>query len=88
MSYDQLVYCERCRRDVEVVGPWPGFVWIKRAWWGGLALLALLMPVIMSEITLLMPLAIAFGLAAGPVHMLAAQRRTCRECGAILGARK
>lgn len=64
---------------------WGGFVWAKRAWYGGIVLIVLLAPIIMSEITVLMPLALAFGLAAGPVHALAAQRATCSECGAELG---
>lgn len=64
---------------------WGGFIWVKRAWYGGIVLIVLLAPIIMSEITVLMPLALAFGLAAGPVHALAAQRATCSECGAELG---
>jgi hypothetical protein len=66
---------------VRVVAVWPGFLWAKRAWYGGFILLACLMPVIMSEITLLLPLAMMFAVAAGPVHMLAAQRDSCSECG-------
>jgi hypothetical protein len=79
-------YCSRCARDVEVVTVWPGFLWAKRAWYTGLILLCGLMPVIMSEITLLLPLALMFAAAAGPVHQLAAQRSSCRTCGLELGA--
>lgn len=82
------VYCTRCTRAVVPVRPWAGFVWIKRAWYAGLVLLAMLMPVILSEITLLLPLAMVFAMAAGPVHMLAAERLTCSECGAELRLRK
>jgi hypothetical protein len=70
---------------VGVVAVWPGFVWAKRAWYFGLLVLACLMPVILSEITLLLPMAMMFAAAAGPVHMLAAQRDSCRECGLELG---
>jgi len=80
------VHCARCAHDVTPVAVWPGFLWARRDWYGGLVLLAVLAPVIMSEITVLMPLAILFGLAAGPVHALAAQRATCSECGAELSS--
>ena len=79
-----MVYCTRCAHDVVPSRVWRGFVWVKRGWYAGLAVIGMLMPIIMSEISVLMPLAIAFGLAAGPVHALAAQRTTCTECGAEL----
>ena len=78
------VYCARCAHAVVPDRVWGGFRWAKRAWYAGILMIVGLSPIIMSEITLLMPLAVAFGLAAGPVHALAAQRATCSECGAEL----
>ena len=69
-----------------MVSVWPGFLWAKRAWYAGLLLLCCLMPVIMSEITMLLPLAMVFAAAAGPVHSLAAQRPSCRACGLELAS--
>ena len=83
-SLPREVYCARCAHDVVPDRVWAGFRWAKRAWYGGIVVIVLLSPIIMSEITLLLPLALAFGLAAGPVHALAAQRDTCSECGAEL----
>ncbi len=77
-------YCGRCHHDVAPIRAWPGFVWVKRAWYGGIVLVCALAPIIMSEITLLLPLALTFGLAAGPIHQLASQPTTCSECGAEL----
>jgi hypothetical protein len=77
-------HCGRCNAQVSVLSPWPGFRWVKRCWYVGLLVLFALMPIIMAEITLLMPLALVFALAAGPVHALAAQKATCRDCGAEL----
>jgi hypothetical protein len=77
-------YCARCAHEVTPVGAWRGFVWAKRGWYAGIIAIAALAPIIMSEITLLLPLAVAFGMAAGPVHSLAAQRPTCSDCGAEL----
>ncbi|MDB4987388.1 MAG: hypothetical protein JWN04_2566 [Myxococcaceae bacterium] len=74
-------HCSRCAHDVEAVRAWPGFVWAKRGWYAGIIAIACLAPVIFSEITMLLPLACAFGLACGPVHALAAQAATCRDCG-------
>jgi hypothetical protein len=85
VSTPGVVFCTRCAHEVVPLRVWGGFVWAKRAWYGGILLIVLLAPIIMSEITVLMPLALAFGLAAGPVHALAAQRATCSECGAELG---
>jgi hypothetical protein len=78
-------HCPRCAHSVSVVAVWPGFLWAKRAWYGGLLLLLCLMPIILSEITLLLPLAMVFAAAAGPVHSLAAKKDSCAECGLELG---
>jgi hypothetical protein len=86
MSNRGEVYCARCGHEVEPVRPWRGFVWVKRGWYGGLGVLGLVLPVVMSEITLLLPLAMFYALAAGPIHMLAAERHSCSECGAELRA--
>jgi hypothetical protein len=52
-------------------------------------ILGALAPIIMSEITVLLPLACVFGLAAGPIHAFARERATCRDCGAeIANAQK
>jgi hypothetical protein len=77
-------YCTRCAQQVEPLRAWPGFVWVKRAWYAGVLGVLCFAPIIMSEITLLLPLAVTFGLAAGPVHALAAQKATCRDCGCEL----
>jgi len=87
MADAELSYCNRCAREVEALRPWPGYVWLKRGWLAGLVLLAGLMPIIMSEITLLLPMAMMFAVAGGPVMALSAQRSTCRDCGAQIGAR-
>ena len=78
------VYCARCAHAVVPDRVWPGFRWVKRGWYAGVLVIVALSPIIMAEITVLLPLAMAFGLAAGPVHALAAQRATCSECGAEL----
>lgn len=78
------VYCARCAHAVVPARVWGGFRWVKRGWYTGVVMIAALSPIIMSEITVLLPLAVAFGLAAGPVHALAAQRDTCSDCGAEL----
>lgn len=84
MAHSSLVHCGRCAHEVVPVRVWSGFAWVKRAWYTGVLLIVALMPIILSEITLLLPLAMVFALAAGPVHALAAQRDTCSECGAEL----
>jgi len=65
--------------------PWAGFVWLMRAWYAGMLVVLLLMPILMSEITLLLPLAMVFALACGPLRHLSSQPCTCRECGAEIG---
>ncbi|HVZ30829.1 MAG TPA: hypothetical protein VG963_00300 [Polyangiaceae bacterium] len=84
MARSATVYCGRCEHQVAPRRVWSGFLWIRRAWYAGLFVLCLLMPIIMAEITVLLPLALTFALAAGPVHALAAARSTCEECGAEL----
>jgi hypothetical protein len=78
------IHCFRCRREVDIVGVWGGYRWVKRAWWASVGAICLLSPIILSEITVLVPLAIMVAGAAGPIHALAAQKPTCRDCGAEL----
>ena len=78
----QTGHCGRCNASVDLVTPWAGFRWVKRVWYAGLLVLFALMPIILSEITLLLPLALIFAFAAGPVHLLAGQKATCSDCGA------
>jgi hypothetical protein len=87
MAEAAQVYCTRCGHDVDVVRPWRGYLWLKRAWFGGLALLLLLMPIILSEITVLLPLAMVFAVAGGPLLSLSSQPVTCSECGAEISPR-
>jgi hypothetical protein len=87
MAEAGLLHCNRCGREVEVLRPWGGYVWLKRAWFAGLSLLLLLMPIVLSEITVLLPLAMVFALAGGPLLALSGEQKTCRECGAQIGVR-
>ena len=50
-------HCQRCNAEVMAIAPWPGFRWVKRVWYAGLLVLFALMPMIMAEITLLLPIA-------------------------------
>jgi hypothetical protein len=79
-----LGYCSRCAREVPLMRPWPGFRWLKRAWYAGLLVVLALMPIILSEITVLLPMAMIFAVAGGPVLSLAAQPVTCKTCGAVV----
>lgn len=72
---------------VDVVRPWPGYRWLKRGWFAGLLVLLCLMPIILSEITVLLPLAMIFAVAGGPVLSLSSQPVTCRVCGAEVSPR-
>lgn len=78
----QTGHCQRCKTEVELLAPWSGYVWVKRVWYAGLLVLFALMPIVLSEITILLPMALMFALAVGPVHALAAQKATCMRCGA------
>jgi hypothetical protein len=82
MAHDSRVHCTRCAAEVDVVRPWAGYLWLKRGWFAGLLLLLCLMPIILSEITVLLPMAMMFAVAGGPLLMLSSQPVTCRDCGA------
>ena len=85
MADTAQVHCKRCAQMVDAVRPWPGYRWLKRAWFAGLLVLLCLMPIILSEITVLLPLAMVFAVAGGPVLSLSSQHVTCRQCGAEIG---
>lgn len=84
MAHAPSVYCARCTHDVAPVLVWPGARYVKRVYYGALLLLAPFTPVLLSDAFVLMPLLTVVALAAGPVHMLDAERSTCSECGAEL----
>ena len=84
MTSRAVAHCSRCAACVEIVKPWAGFLWLRRAWFAGLCLLLLLMPIILSEITILLPMAMLFAVAGGPLYFLAAQEATCARCGAVV----
>ena len=74
--------CWRCQKDVDIQRAWPGFVWLKRGWYAGMFGVLVLMPIIGSEITVLLPGAMVFTIAGGPLLFLSGQQDTCLECGA------
>lgn len=74
-------HCPRCDRNVTALVAWRGFVWAKFAWYACLLVMCALMPIILSDLFVLIPLAVLFTFAAGPVHFLAAEKDSCRECG-------
>ena len=80
-------HCTRCTHEVGVVQPWTGFIWLMRAWYACMFVLVLLMPILLSEITVLLPLAMIFALACGPLRQLSTQPCTCDECGAEIKLR-
>lgn len=80
-------HCVRCTHEVTVVRPWGGFIWLMRAWYAGMFVVLLLVPILLSEITVLLPLAMVFALACGPLRQLSTQPCTCQECGAEIDLR-
>jgi hypothetical protein len=82
MPHACRAHCTRCAQEVDAVRPWAGYLWLKRGWFAGLLLLLGLMPIILSEITVLLPLAMVFAMAGGPLLMLSSQPVTCSDCGA------
>lgn len=68
--------------------PWGGFIWLMRLWYAGMLCVLLLMPILLSEITVLLPLAMIFALACGPLRQLSSQPCTCEDCGAEIVLKK
>ena len=77
----QYPACPRCYSEDDVVRPWPGFRIAKRIWIAGLVIIVALAPILFSDLTVMIPLTMAFLFAGGPVLGFAAQTPTCRNCG-------
>lgn len=79
-------YCPRCSASVEATWPWAGWVNLRKAWFVGLGVLLVFSPVWFTDMYLLMPSAMTFIAAIGPLNTLARTRPTCLRCGGVVEA--
>jgi hypothetical protein len=74
-------HCPRCSAGVQATWPWSGWVNLRKGWFVGIGLLAMGSPVWMADMYVLMPSAMLFICAIGPLNKLAGVRPTCLDCG-------
>jgi hypothetical protein len=79
-------HCPRCTRRVEATWPWAGWGNLRKVWFVGLGLLFVLSPVWFGDMVVLMPSAMLFIVAIGPLNTLARMRPTCLRCGSVVEA--
>ncbi|HEY2735113.1 MAG TPA: hypothetical protein VGI70_14050, partial [Polyangiales bacterium] len=77
-------HCPRCKKSVDATWPWAGWGRLRKAYFGGLLLLVCLSPVWMSDMSVMLPSALVFVSAVGPVNALAKIRPTCLRCGGVV----
>ncbi len=81
---DPQMYCRRCDDVVSAIVPWRGWARLRMAWWGGVALLLALSPVLGADFCILIPSSFAFVFAGGTLNRLANERPICRNCSLAL----
>jgi hypothetical protein len=78
-------FCSRCAGPVEASWPWPGWGRLRKLWFGGLGVIGLLSPILMADVAVMLPSAMMFVVAIGPINALARIKPTCLRCGALVG---
>jgi hypothetical protein len=76
--------CPRCKLRVEASFPWPHWQRLRRAWFCVLAGILSVSPLFMSDSYVLLPSAMVFVSAIGPLNGLARIRATCLRCGCVV----
>jgi hypothetical protein len=77
-------HCPRCDADVPVDAPWPHWRKIKIVYVTSLVLLLVVGPIMAVDYCVMIPSAILYLGAWGPINGHASERPTCRVCGGIV----
>lgn len=75
------VYCPRCKVPRRLVRPWSGWRFCRYIWFGVVAVMMTVSPIMMSDYAVMIPTMMVILAAYGPLHGLASVRPTCRKCG-------
>lgn len=81
---EDRMHCDRCKRSVRPVRPWPHWRRVRIAYFMGLASAVFAFPVILADGFFLIPTFMLYMSAIGPLNRLARQRPTCSRCSNIL----
>jgi hypothetical protein len=77
-------YCPRCAEQVEATWPWAGWSRLRKTYFAALGLVLLLSPLWMFDMYVLLPCALLFATAIGPLNALARIPPTCLRCGSVV----
>ena len=77
-------FCTRCQAHRMIEHPWRGWPWVRRGWFVGVGMIVFGSPVIGADGFVLIPMALVFTSALGPLNDLAHRHATCLTCGARL----
>jgi hypothetical protein len=79
-------HCPRCAQDVEATFPWPYWGRVRKVWFTIAAGIVMASPVLMSDVYGMLPSAMVFVTAIGPLNALARICPTCLQCGCVVEA--
>jgi hypothetical protein len=74
-------WCPRCQSVRRIIKPWGGWRAMRRVWFGMMALILCLAPILSFDYIVMTPTALVVTLAIGPLNHLVAQKPICRSCG-------
>jgi hypothetical protein len=77
-------HCPRCATSVDATWPWSGWGRLRKTYLSGLALLMCLVPVWGFDMYVMMPCALVFVTAIGPINAAARILPTCLRCGCVV----
>jgi RNA polymerase subunit RPABC4/transcription elongation factor Spt4 len=72
--------CRRCRRLVFVDVPWRGWRVLARVWMGVMVVVIAVSPILIAEITVLLPIGIMIALSGTTLMRMAEEVPRCRRC--------
>jgi len=79
-------HCPRCSGRVDATWPWAGWGALRKGWFFGLGFVLLASPIWFTDFVVMMPSAMLFIAAIGPLNTLARTRPTCLRCGSAVEA--
>lgn len=85
-SRNAPAHCPRCAAEVTGTFPWPYWSRVRKGWFTIAAGIVMASPVLMSDVYGMLPSAMVFVTAIGPLNALARIRPTCLQCGCVVEA--
>lgn len=74
------LYCRRCASEVPALLPWRGWNYVRYGWYGTIAVMLTVSPIMAADYCIMIPTMMGIILAGSTVHWISAQKPVCQIC--------